>query len=73
VLFIDRLFHSSCERVLQEDPDKLKKGLALKFIGEEGMVSIFVYIVVVITILLAEETVYLVSLLLHKIIFECYL
>ena len=37
-LISDRIFHSSCERVLKEDPDKLKKGLALKFDGEEGMV-----------------------------------
>lgn len=33
----ERLFHSSCERVMKEDPEKLKKGLALKFDGEEGM------------------------------------
>ncbi|XP_071135977.1 E3 ubiquitin-protein ligase HACE1-like isoform X1 [Mytilus edulis] len=33
----ERIFDSSCDRVLKENPDKLKKGLALKFDGEEGM------------------------------------
>jgi len=39
-MFTERLFHSSCERMLKVPVDKLKKGLSMKFDGEEGMVGI---------------------------------
>ena len=36
---IENVFETSCDEVLKAQPEKLKKGLPLKFNGEEGMVS----------------------------------
>lgn len=37
--FTERMFHSSCEGLIKQPLEKLKKGLAIRFQGEEGMVS----------------------------------
>ena len=37
---IENVFETSCDEVLKAQPEKLKKGLPLKFNGEEGMVSV---------------------------------
>ncbi|XP_033741126.1 E3 ubiquitin-protein ligase HACE1-like [Pecten maximus] len=39
ILVVDRgrLFHSSCERMMEMPPDKLKKAFSMKFNGEEGV------------------------------------
>jgi len=35
----DSLFTSSCHQLLRRDPSDLKKNLAVRFAGEDGMVS----------------------------------
>lgn len=35
----ERMFHSSCEGLIKQPLEKLKKGLAIRFLGEEGMGS----------------------------------
>lgn len=37
--FTERMFYSSCEGLIKQPLDKLKRGLAIRFQGEEGMVS----------------------------------
>ncbi|XP_062601768.1 E3 ubiquitin-protein ligase HACE1-like [Saccostrea cucullata] len=39
VISRERMFHSSCESLIKQPSDKLKKGLAIRFQGEEGMGS----------------------------------
>ncbi|XP_061176415.1 E3 ubiquitin-protein ligase HACE1-like [Saccostrea echinata] len=39
VISRERMFHSSCESLIKQSSDKLKKGLAIRFQGEEGMGS----------------------------------
>ena len=39
LFFTERMFYSSCEGLIKQPLDKLKRGLAIRFQGEEGMVS----------------------------------
>lgn len=39
----DSIFRSSCEMVSKSTNEKLKQGIAVRFHGEEGMVSLEIY------------------------------
>ena len=40
ILFTDNIFHTSCGEVIKSNPEKLKKAIAVKFQGEDGMVCV---------------------------------